>query len=674
MKMIRQTSFTMGEVDAVNWKRTDVEAYLSGAQSLLNCEIGTTGLTRKRKGTKLLSDVTQYIDINSQMYEFVDNNGVYYLLISKNTSFSIFTVEPFAFVQTITTPYLSADLLDVDYSLDNDVLILSHPIYPPARIYVSDYTTMPVTFAYQVLNIYPYPAYDFGNINYNNYTVTYSIGAGPPPTLTFVITNPAAAVTGFTNDWIGGSIVGAGNSANSPIGYAIITAVTPSGSPSGKIVTFTATIQIPFLASGFSTTGLQYSIKQSAWTSTSPVVPVGYPAKVAFYQNRLWFGSTKFLPTTVFGSQINSPLSFDVGIGRDTDAIVYTIGQSNSGPILWINGGKQLEIYTLNNEFVAPQNENVGLTPGTFSIRQQSSYGSSINIKPTTYINDSYYVAREGNAVVNFHFEGVGLAYSSANISVASTHLVKNPQNRALLRGSTTNQDNFIYYINTDNSITSFQFAAEYKLAAFTPIQFQTNITAKDLVTVNNKVYFLKKYELTSAYVIEVFDNTVKVDSYSDIFMDASGLIVGLSILNGYTVQVISNGQDYGQYEVVDGNINVNNVMGLPGTVTVGLLYPVDIKPMYVFSGSTQSNYFKNVSRIYVDYFNSLNFQVAGTQIDWQTFEDIQNSNEVAPKSGTAIVATVTGWNRFETFSITQNSPFDLQITAIAYQIDSTII
>src|SRR6185436_7232236 len=484
MKMPRQSSFTMGEVDAINWKRTDIESYLKAAQSLLNCEVSTTGLARKRKGTKFLGDVSQYIDINSQMYEFVDNNGTFYLLISKDMQFNVFTINPFAFVQSISTPYVSTVLPDIDYSLDNDVLILSHNAYPSARIYISSYSPS-IVFSYQVLNIYPFPAYDFGDINYNNYTVSYSISGS---VLTFVITAGVGVATGFTSEWIGGSIIGAGNSVNDPIAYAIITNVVNSGSPSGHITTFTANIQIPFLASGFSTFGSQYSIKQPIWSST-----LGYASKVAFYQNRLWFGGTKSLPTTVAGSKTNSPLSFDVGIARDTDAIVYTIGQSNAGSILWMNGGKQFEIYTTNYEFVAPQNENVGLTPGTFSIRQQSAYGSSENIKPTTYINDSYYVSREGNAIINFHFEGVGLSYTSSNISIASAHLVKNPINRALLRGSSINQDNFIYYLNDDNSVTAFQFAAEYKLAALTPVKFQDNVTVKDIVSINNKIYFIKK-------------------------------------------------------------------------------------------------------------------------------------------------------------------------------------
>lgn len=54
MELIRQTMFSSGEVDAINYHRTDFRDYLTAAQSLLNVEVGTTGLAKKRKGTQFL--------------------------------------------------------------------------------------------------------------------------------------------------------------------------------------------------------------------------------------------------------------------------------------------------------------------------------------------------------------------------------------------------------------------------------------------------------------------------------------------------------------------------------------------------------------------------------------------------------------------------------------------
>lgn len=674
MQMIQQKSFSTGEVDEINWKRTDVNEYLTAAQVLSNAEVGTTGLAKKRKGMEFMLDVSDYVTSFSKMYELIDNDLNYYLVVSKNEEFSIFIYENNAltYVQTLATPYLTIDLANIDYTQDNDSLILTNQHYAPARIYVSSYLTDPPTFEFQYIDVYPLPSYDFSKINYNNFTVELTF-AGTPEILTFKFVG-VGADPGFTNDWIGGQIIGGGADSNSPIGYAMITAVS-FGAGGGGTVTFTATVQVAFEKTSYATKGSQYSIRQPVWSAT-----LGYPGKVLYYQNRLWFGNTPSLNNTVFGSRINAPINFDVGVGNDTDAIVYTIGQTDSGQITWMNGGKQLEIYTENYEFACPQDQNSALTPGTFSIRQQSSYGASSLLKPVTYINDSYYTNKTGKAIINFHYNGVGLTYVASNISAASSHLVKSPTNRALLRGSDQSQDNFVYFLNpSDNTLTSFQFAEEYKLAALTPVSFQDDVELVDIVSINNEIFLLKNYALTDVLAIEKFDETVKIDSYRNASMASSGLVTGLDMFEGYTVQVVYQNQDFGEYLVEDGEISVDNPLEISDTVVVGMLYDVEIRPMYPFSGSVNSPFFKNLSRIYVDYYQSLDFTINGKLVQYQNFADIQAGLPLQPQTDTAVFSPVSGWGRNvsglnDAIVIRQSSPFDLQILGISYQIDTAVI
>lgn len=697
-KMVRQTMFLTGEVDEITWKRSDVDEYLSSAQSLQNCQVGTTGLVKKRQGSRFSINATPYAIFNSRMFEFVDKNGNYYIVMLANGSATIFSVpedqafvvthtgtfvvtsrgnfvvtedDTLSFQQTIVTPWIGSDVHQVDYSQDSDSLVFSHPNYPPGRIYISNYS--PLTFAFQYLNIYPLPAYDFNTINYNGFTVSLSVAGD---TLTFEFTG-VGADPGFTNAWVGGQIIGGGDTDTDPVGYAIIQSVSYSGSGGGT-VTFTALVQIPFKTVGYATSGSQYSVRQPAWVTT-PGDPfgLGYPAKVLYFQNRLWFANTKLLPNTIFGSKINQPISFDVGTGRDTEAIIYTIGQSGTGPIQWLNGGKQMEIYCLNYEFSCPQNTDSGLTPSTFSVRQQSAYGASPNLKPQTYINDSYFATRVGKALINYHFTGVGLAYKSTNIAAPSSHLVKNPTNRALLRGSDSTQDNFIYFLNPDDdTITAFQFASEYKLAALTPFTFPVNVQLIDIVSINNVIYVLKYYDLTQTFTIEQLDQSIKIDSQQNANMAADGLVTGLDRFDGYTVQVVYENQDFGQYEVVNGEITVDNQDEIVDTVQIGMLYDVEIRTMYPFAGSAAMPFFKNLTRIYIDYFESLNFRINGTLVPYQNFADIQAGLPLVPQTGTEIFAPVSGWQRFDrdAIVITQSSPFDLQILSIGYQIEYAVI
>ncbi len=699
-KMVRQTSFLAGQVDEVTWKRTDIPEYLTAAQSLLNAEVGTTGLARKRKGTTFRINVTGQAVFTSTMYEFIDKNGVYYIVMGGDKFFYVYTVpNPQEFVidyndnfvidyqgnnvvyneanvvfyQAIPVDYTQADLQGIDYTQDNDTLIISSPNYPPGRIFIDSYS--PLHFAFEYLDIYPLPAFDFNQINYNNTTVTL-VGTGLSGSVlivTFQMMPFGPGIPPFTNAWIGGQIVGGGTTELSPIGYGIITAVAQATTT----VVFTVLVQVAFNVATYSTIGSQWSIRQPAWVrDLGNPWGLGYPAKTLYFQNRLWFAQTALLPGTIFGSKLNQPISFDVGTGLDTDAIIYTIGQTNSGAILWLNGGKQLEIYCSNYEFACPQNEDVGLTPGTFSIRQQSSYGSSLDLKPQTYLNDSYFVQKTGRSMINFHFTGVGLSYQSTNVAPQSQSLMKNPNNRALLRGSDVSQDNFIYLQNPDNTLTAFQFATEIKLAALTPIVFEENIQLIDIVAVENFVYILKYYALTAQFIIERMDAGVFIDSQQNFLMGDDGLVTGLERFNGYTVQVVYQNQDYGQYLVVLGEITVHNPLQNVGTVQIGLLYDVEIKPMYPYFSATSAPFEKQVDRIYIDYYLSLDFQINGILVNYQNFHDIQLGLPLVPQTDTAIFSPVSGYNRFdgESIVITQSSPFDLQILSIGYQIDMAVI
>lgn len=692
--IIRQTSFAMGEVDHRVWKRTDQKGYLQAAQSLENMEVATVGLAKKRKGMEMVADATACAVPTSKMFEFIDKNGNHYLVLAGNFKFCIYeTQSDFVYVidwehnfivdeggdqiviefnqlievQEVATPYNANIIQELDYTQVNDALIFTHPSHQPLRLFISDYTT--VTFAIESMDIYPPPSYDFNLINYASYTASFS----NPSSTTFQLVLSGAGAGSFTTAWINGIVIGLGTSDIDPLGYGIITNVVPGVGT----VTFTGNVVVGFATpADMPTVGSQYSIRQPVFS-----VDLGYPAKCLFYQSRLWFATTPFLPNTIFGSKINKPVDFDVGTGRDTDAIVSTIGQTDSGAILWLNGGKQLEIYTEFFEFVCPQESNAALTPSTFSIRQQSSYGASDILKPVAYSNNSYYVAKTGKSVINYAFQGVGLAYKSANVSAQAEHLVKNPSRVQMVRGSDASQDNFLYFINpSDHTITSFQFSYEQGLAALTPITFQKDangdptVQLVDLVVIDNYLYVLKYLTLSNRFVIDVMVMNAFIDTYIDTSMPLSGVITGLELYEGYNVQVVYQNQDLGEYLVSGGTITVLNPNEIADTVFVGFLYDVELVPMYIFAGAMGSPLYKRISKIYVDYENSLDFQINGLQIPFQYFQAIQDEEPLEPRSDTANIDPVMGWERYGVLRITQSAPFDLQITGIAYFVDIAAI
>lgn len=664
-QFVQQTNFTGGQVDPILWRRTNIKNYLTGAQLLENMESSVTAVLKKRRGTKELGIVTGYVETDTVSFEFVDTENTYYLVIAVNEAFNIFKKMPdgsYDFYATVVTPYQSADLEELDFTTDADVLIFSHNDYPLSRLFVESYG--PTTFMFEAINVYPQPAYDFGDIDYSQFAVTFTPGETATLQFTGLSGDP-----GFTDAWVGGQIISIGASPDTPAGYGIITAVSAYAAGS---VTFTISTILTF-GDTPGNKGLQFVVKQPVFTEA-----LGYPITCAFYQNRLWVGGTRSLPQTVFGSKINAPANFDTGIGRDSDAVIAFIGVESSGAscgnILHINGGKQLEIYTERNEFVWMQDISQPLTAASLAIRPQSAYGSSTNFKPLTYLNDSFFVSSSGKAIMGFRFLGIGQAYASFNTSPQASLLVKNPIRRALQRSTQTSQDNYLYYLNDDNTITSFQFETGSKIASLSPILLNPDLQIIDLVSVQNQVLFIVKYTITNEYAIIGIDDLVKLDAYEEKTMGADGVITGLDKFNGYTVTVVYNGQDFGSYLVEDNEITVLDPPDEGEQVYVGLIYNVNIRTMFIYGGPNMMNAAKKVSKIYVDYTDSLAFEVNGAPVPYYNENDIMNDVPLTPQSGQFETGCADSWQREQTIEITQSAPFDLQIQSIAYQVAVTYI
>jgi len=708
--MIRLTSFDAGEVDEIVFKRADTKYYTRAGKSLLNVEVTATGAPVKRRGTSFvlgLSDLPGVAPTEPQFpyraYPLSDGNGNYYLLIACNNVTSGSTIRIYqqstdttslTHITDLNVPYEQADYSTIQYAAIDGTIVFVHQNYSPARIY---YNTVASAWQYQKFiasttiatstdPLWPQPAYDFNIVNYSGCAVTVAqVASGDPLLLAFTF----APDPGFTeNGWAGGQLVGAGATVDSPIGYGIIREVVIAG---GNAIVY-VDVNVQFYIPSSSVGGSAYSVRQPVFSGMH-----SYPKTVTFYQSRLIFGGTSALPNTIFGSHINNYLNFDVGIGRDTDALIYTIGQSTTNGIIALNAGKQFEIYTKHYELVVPQSQGQPLTPSTFSVLSQSSYGSSELCRPISYLNDTYYIASNGKAIMNYQFNGVGLSYTSTNVSFYAQHLVNNPTQRALLRSTLSTQDTFIYFTRLNdaslmsNQITCFQFINQFKNnelgGCLTPFSFNCG-KIFDIVELNNTIYIIANFganhpALTPYASIVRFDEAVRMDNAMNATM-TGGLITGLGDYVGATFAILLNDpnyiesfgiQYYGEYVVSNaGTIQVPfDVAPIqdPVQVLIGYLYDYVVEPLDYFAGANSVYDFKNVSRIYVDYQNTIGLTVNGVTVPYLQYSNV---GFLEPVTDTFIMGNTSGYSRFDGLKITQRAPFDAQITSIGYQISSSII
>lgn len=649
-EIIRQSSFKSGEVDPIHYSRADYSDYLTAAQSLLNMEITATGTARKRKGTAYIGGVdSNPLGEKAILASIKDTQGNYYIVVISDR-FYIYTTD-MVLKFSINSPYSDPSL--IDFTNDNDSLIIVSPNEPPNRIfYKGD------SFVLERLNIAPPPAYDFGDLDYSDYTFTIVNAPFLKPSERLVNTSLI-----FGKEYIGGQFIGKGSSIEAPVGVGIIKTASDGSR-------FLIDVTSPFVENT-PLKGTEVTLKAPAFSKSK-----GYPSKVIYFQNRLWFASTKSLPNTIFGSKINRLANFDTGTGKDSEAIIYSIGQQDTGEIRWLNGGKQLEIYTENNEFSCAQGDGIALTPSTFTIKQQSSFGTSKIAKPVSYLNDSYFISRSGNSILNFKYQGLGQSYLATNVSLTSAHLVKNPKRAAVLRGEAGTQDNYIYYLNNDSSITALQLSEAQQSCALTPFEFDYQMKIIDIISINNNVYLLALLKNNDTVVLKFYRDKLLMDSVASGALNQDGKLSAKEFSGLSNLQVTFNNQDYGIYDCdAKGDILIPENKRHPGAYLVGFNYSAVVKTMYFTAGGNSTDYKKFVTRAFVDYFQSFNFKINGKLVPYQFYKTLKNNQIFAEGvTGIAKIDYIGGWHKLRNLTITQESPYDLHIRSIAYQITYGVI
>lgn len=136
-----QTSFAAGELSPQLYARVDLDKFQVGAALLRNFFVDYRGGVSNRPGT-------QYIDRSSKgarLIPFVVSTAAAYVLVFTNLLITVYNKG--ALVTTVVSPYLTADLFDIQYTQSADVLTLVHPNYPPADLS----RTSDTTFSYAAI-------------------------------------------------------------------------------------------------------------------------------------------------------------------------------------------------------------------------------------------------------------------------------------------------------------------------------------------------------------------------------------------------------------------------------------------------------------------------------------------------------------------------------------------
>lgn len=275
----------------------------------------------------------------------------------------------------------------------------------------------------------------------------------------------------------------------------------------------------------------------------------GYPSCAALYEGRLWwFGGTQ-----LFGSVSDNFESFDQDLVGDRAPIVRTVGE---GPVDQINFAVplgRLLVGTAGGEFVVKSSSlDEPITPGNFSIKPVSSYGS-YGPFPALRIDDrALFVQRSRRRLMEIAPASTPTGYNTTDLTIAHPTLLS----AGVVSIAVQNQpDTRVHCVLADGTVAILTYNSAEEITCWS--RFETDGDVERVVVLpgieEDQVYYVVKRVINSvtkrylekwAKESEIVGGTVNkiMDSFYVYSGASTATISGLGHLEGKAVIVWSNG------------------------------------------------------------------------------------------------------------------------------------
>jgi hypothetical protein len=664
--LVVQNDFTHGEMEPRLIGRSDIVLYKKAARQMRNVLVLPGGGAKRRFGTEFIADIT---DSSTQfkLNDFEFSEEVAYLLLFTSATLRIYLNGELK--ATLVTPYPDSVINSLKFAQTTNRLVITHPDFIPHFLSRGGDD---VTWNLSPFDFTFVPFHDFIQGTYDNNTFKLSGTSKGAETLTVSGAGPFL----FTDAYVGGAFFASGADVTQPLGYARITNKVSSTVVDVEVV-------VEFEKSAYS--GKDCDVLEKAWSDLEPDGSGnrGWPISCTFYQDRLYFGGSRSLPQTIFASQVDDFVDFDIGTGEDDQAIIETLGSNKINDIKHIVSDRSLQLFTFSSEWSAPQIEDSPLTPSNISIQRQTGKGAT-NVDPVILDNFTFYVKRGGKGVMAYDFNFDSQSYNSKNVSIISSNLIRQPLDSCVLRGSFLDDADYLFLINNDGTMANFQSLAEQDVSAWTLSETQGKFLRCQ--EVGDDIFFIVERTANNLPVryIERLNFDFFMDSQkTQTFGSPTSSITGLEHLNGKIVKVRGDGFVQPDKMVINGEITIDEAATV---VEVGLGFNplIEVLPVIIQSQQGPTNYIpKRINRIWAQFHETLGVYVNGEQlIPNLQLNDVFDENTLQPSAEPqtgSFQLYNQGWyispggraseREPKTITITQEDPLPMNILSVGYEV-----
>ena len=727
-----QNDFTSGELDPRLRARTDLAQYQAGLTTARNVSIQPQGGAIRRPGTKYIATLDSGAADAVRMVPFEFSVSDSYMLVFTPGKMYVFkdgvqitningSGNPYATVASLT----SAILPEMNWVQSADTLIIVHEDLEPLRLVrgATDATWTVDTVPFSHVPLYAFdldthnPTYTItpsaasGNITITASSVTTDTGsaqAGSSNTITLkasssftsddqpngmfieITAGTGAGQTRHVEDYVASTkvltVYPAWNTAPDATSNYDIKAFKGAavgeyinsldGFGRARITEFVnatsvkAYVEIPFFDTSAITSGNWESEHgyEEAWSATR-----GYPRSVVFHEGRLFFGGSKSLPSTLWGSRVSDFFNFDPGEQLDDSSVEATLDTGTFNAIVDIYSGRHLQIFTTGGEFYVPQSLDDPITPANLIVKQQSAYGMRPGIRLQNIDGATLFIQRQGKSLQDFVFTDVQSAYSSAKVSLLSSHLLRSPSEMATRVATSTDEGDRLLIVNDDDgSIVCYTLLRSQNVIA--PSEWTTD---GDFVNVGvdvDSIYTVVKRAVNGAdvYLVELFDDAVYLDSAKS---GGAASSVTMDHLEGETVQVIRDGVVESEQTVPASPFTVTFAAPATTSYQVGLNYTPEIKTLPVeprLQGAVSLRGFKKrIFEVNAEIFETQSMTIGGKEIAFRQFDTNMLDAAVPEFTGIKTLHGILGYTYEGQITIGQSVPLKMTVLGIDYKISA---
>lgn len=433
---------------------------------------------------------------------------------------------------------------------------------------------------------------------------------------------------------------------------------------------------------------------EDAWSATR-----GWPRTCTFHLGRLWFGGSKSLVSSVWGSVAGDVFNFAVGTGADDDAIFDSIDTDVFNEINGIVSAGSLQVLTKSQEFY---NISDVITPSNSGWTSYSTIGA-VRIRPLFYNGATLWIDSSSRTLRQATYNDGEKTYTPENASMLSNHLLNNCVSTAMIKGTATDFSDLVFVVNGDGTVAVLNSLRNEGIHGWT--KWTTDGSFKDVAVVDKAVYFL--VERGGSHFIELLQE----GTYSDHNTVVEGtpptqfnVIHGLDNIthNGFNIihqdpasgvaitSVQTDIKDVIAYNQLwrvkaDGSIMTSSLPTNEGVDTnsfalgrdayqaeVGLDFNVVVRTLPLNVATKGDGYNvdlrKRVNRVILRLYESLGVLVEDTILNDRRF--IVSLDE-APEPFTGIKEVyLLGYGRLVEIEITQNDPLPLTLLGIDSEVE----